>query len=232
MKKHIVIISLIVMYSALCFASSPKWLIDLEKAFPSDLYIRAVGEGVSESSAKKVALSELSAYFHQTISFQTQSLKRIDREDSYFKETADVRQKLNTSTESELFSVQYTKSFYDKNSNKFYICAYIEKDHAWNVISQKMDITAGACKSYLDSVKNEPEDLLKVINLNRAEKFFAKFNSLYEMALVKVLVPQGLRVRVSSELYTYKWWNVGYAVASKAAFLWKYGFKSHLVHHG
>ena len=65
------------MYSALCFASSPKWLTDLEKAFPAVDYIRAVGEGNSESSAKKSALSELSSYFNQTISSQTHVLLKI-----------------------------------------------------------------------------------------------------------------------------------------------------------
>ena len=88
------------MYSALCFASSPKWLTDLEKAFPTVDYIRTVGEGNSETFAKKAALSELSSYFNQTISSQTQALKSIERDNSVHIQKDDVRQNLITSTKS------------------------------------------------------------------------------------------------------------------------------------
>ena len=47
MKKQIINILILLMYSALCFASSPKWLTDLEKAFPTEDYVRAIGEGNS-----------------------------------------------------------------------------------------------------------------------------------------------------------------------------------------
>lgn len=147
MKKLIINISILLMYSALCFASSPKWLTDLEKAFPTVDYIRTVGEGNSESSAKKAALSELSSYFNQTISSQTQSLKSIEREHSVHIQKDDVRQNLITSTKSELFSVQYTNTVYDKNLEKFYVCAYLVRKDVWNAISQKMDVVMNNCKS-------------------------------------------------------------------------------------
>ena len=183
MRKRITILIFTFLSSALCFASTPKWLTDLEKAFPTEDYVRAVGEGNSESSAKKAALSELSSYFNQTISSQIQALKSIERDNSVHIQKDDVRQNLITSTKSELFSVQYTNTVYDKNLEKFYICAYLIRKDVWNVISQKMDVVMNNCKSSLKQIHKETEILNQLIQVNRTEKLYSDFYSLYEMAL-------------------------------------------------
>ena len=175
MKKLIINISILLMYSALCFASSPKWLTDLEKAFPAVDYIRAVGEGNSESSAKKSALSELSSYFNQTISSQTQALRCIEQDNSSYKEKGEVKQNLIASTKSDLFSVQYTRSVYDKRTEKFYICAYLVRKDVWDVISQKMDVVMNNCKSSLNQINKETEILNQLIQLNRTERLYSDF---------------------------------------------------------
>lgn len=183
MRKRITILIFTFLSSAFCFASSPKWLTDLEKAFPTGDYVRAIGEGNSESSAKKSTLSELSSYFNQTISSQTQALKSIERDNSSYIEKGDVRQNLITSTKSELFSVQYTRSVYDKRNKKFYICAYLVRKDFWNVISQKMDVVMNNCKSSLKQINKETEILNQLIQLNQTERLYSDFYSLYEMAL-------------------------------------------------
>ena len=183
MRKRITFLIFTFLSSALCFASSPKWLTDLEKAFPTVDYIRTVGEGNSETIAKKVALSELSSYFNQTISSQTNALRCIEQDNSSYKEKGDVKQNLITSTKSELFSVQYTNTVYDKNLGKFYVCAYLVRKDVWDVISQKMDVLMNNCKSSLNQINKETEILNQLIQLNRTEKLYSDFYSLYEMAL-------------------------------------------------
>ena len=49
--------------------------LNLEKQFPSEKYVRAIGEGATESTAKKSALAELSAYFSQTIIAESESIR-------------------------------------------------------------------------------------------------------------------------------------------------------------
>ena len=183
MKKQIINISILLMYSALCFASSPKWLTDLEKVFPTVDYVRAVGEGNSESSAKKSALSELSSYFNQTITSQTHALKSIERDNYSYIEKGDVRQNLITSTKSDLFSVQYTNSVYDKRNEKYYVCAYLSRKDVWTVISQKMAVLMNSCESSLRQINKETEILNQLIQLNRTEQLYSDFYLLYEMAL-------------------------------------------------
>lgn len=183
MRKRITIFIYTFLSSAFCFASSPQWLTDLEKAFPAEDYVRAVGEGNSESSAKKSALSEFSSYFNQTISSQTNALRCIEQDNSSYIEKGHVRQNLIASTKSELFSVQYTNTVYDKHLEKFYICAYLVRKDVWNVISQKMDVVMNNCKSSLKQINKETEILNQLIQLNQTERLYSDFYSLYEMAL-------------------------------------------------
>ena len=183
MRKRITILIFTFLSSAFCFASSPQWLTDLEKAFPAEDYVRAVGEGNSESSAKKSALSELSSYFNQTIISQTNALRCIEQDNSSYIEKGEVKQNLIASTKSDLFAVQYTRSVYDKRNEKFYICAYLVRKDVWNVISQKMDVLMNNCKSLLNQINKETEILNQLIQFNRTEQLYSDFYSLYEMAL-------------------------------------------------
>ena len=183
MRKRITILIFTFLSSAFCFASSPQWLTDLEKAFPAEDYVRAVGEGNSESSAKKSALSELSSYFNQTIISQTNALRCIEQDNSSYIEKGEVKQNLIASTKSDLFAVQYTRSVYDKRNEKFYVCAYLVRKDVWNVISQKMDVLMNNCKSLLNQINKETEILNQLIQLNRTERLYSDFYSLYEMAL-------------------------------------------------
>lgn len=183
MRKRITFLIFTFLSSALCFASSPKWLTDLEKAFPTEDYVKAIGEGNSESSAKKSALSELSSYFNQTISSHTQALKCIERDNSSYIEKGDVKQNLIASTKSDLFSVQYTNSVYDKRNEKYYVCAYLSRKDVWTVISQKMAVLMNSCESSLRQINKETEILNQLIQLNRTEQLYSDFYLLYEISL-------------------------------------------------
>ena len=89
MKKNIMIF-ILGLYSALVFAGTPKWIIDFESAFPDENYIRAVGEGRSEASAKKAALAELSSYFGQTIKSENQAVQISRQSDASYEEKLDL----------------------------------------------------------------------------------------------------------------------------------------------
>ncbi|WP_303921176.1 hypothetical protein [Treponema berlinense] len=187
MKKTTAVFFLIFLYSTYSpcsFAFTPKWLTEPETVFPTEKFIRAVGEGNSEKAAKNDSLSELSAYFYQSVNAQTQAERNFSGSNFRYGEIAGVRQNLTTSTHAQLFSVNYTSGFYDERSGRFYICAYIERQELWNVITQKMDILCGKCKAFLKNIKTGTDPLLKTIEFNRAEKMFSDFYVLYEMAIV------------------------------------------------
>ena len=183
MRKIISILILTFLSSAFCFAS-PKWITDLEKVYPSEKYIRAIGEAGSETAAKKAAVSAVAEYFNQEISTQTFVAQSIHKDDSDYKEKADIAQKIVSSSGASLFAVEYTSSFYDKRSQKYFVCAYLERSTAWKIISQKVDVAMAAYKETVRESEGLTEPLSKIIMLNKAKKVFEDFFELYRTALV------------------------------------------------
>ena len=183
MRKIISLLILTFLSSAFCFAS-PKWITDLEKVFPSEKYIRAIGEAGSETAAKKAAVSAVAEYFNQEISTQTLVAQSIHKADSDYQEKADIAQKIVSSSGASLFAVEYTSSFYDKRSQKYFVCAYLERSTAWKIISQKADVAMTAYKETVRESESLAEPLSKIILLNKAEKIYEDFVELYKTALV------------------------------------------------
>ncbi|MCR5187622.1 MAG: LPP20 family lipoprotein [Treponema sp.] len=183
MRKIISILILTFLGSAFCFAS-PKWIIDLEKVFPSEKFIRAIGEAGSETAAKKAAVSAVAEYFNQEISIQTFVDQSIHKDDSDYQEKADISQKVVSSSGASLFAVEYTSCFYDKRSQKYFVCAYLKRSTAWKSISQKADVAKVAYKETVREADGLSEPLSKIIMLNKAKKIFKDFFKLYKTALV------------------------------------------------
>lgn len=183
MRKIISILILTFLSSAFCFAA-PKWITDLEKVFPSEKYIRAIGEAGFETAAKKAAVSAVAEYFNQEISTQTFVAQSIHKNDSNYQEKADIAQNIVSSSGASLFALEYTSSFYDKRSQKYFVCAYLERSTAWKIISQKVDVAMAAYKETVRESESLAEPLSKIILLNKAKKAFEDFFEIYKTALV------------------------------------------------
>lgn len=183
MRKIISLLILTFLSSAFCFAS-PKWITDLEKVFPSEKYIRAIGDAGSETAAKKAAVSAVAEYFNQEISTQTFVAQSIHKADSDYQEKADIAQKIVSSAGASLFALEYTSSFYDKRSQKYFVCTYLERSTAWKIISQKADVAISEYKETVRESEILAEPLSKIIMLNKAEKIYEDFFEFYKTALV------------------------------------------------
>ena len=183
MRKIISLLILTFLSSAFCFAS-PKWITDLEKVYPSEKYIRAIGEASSETAAKKAAVSAVTENFNQEISTQTLVAQSIHKADSDYQEKADIAQNIVSSSDASLFAVEYTNCIYDKRSQKYFVCAYLERSVAWKIISQKADVAMTAYKETVRESESLAEPLSKIILLNKAKKAFEDFFELYRTALV------------------------------------------------
>lgn len=167
----------------LCFASVPKWLTNIEQQFPSEKFIRAVGEGRSIDEAKRSALSELSSYFSQTITSETiaSSFWHYDNETSMQKE--NLQRNVNIQSQVELFYVHYTDTYFTKKTNTYSVCAYINRDEAWKVATQKLSVYKQTFLQKSVQAKNIFDGLEKIIFLNNALSDKQDFYSLYQIAL-------------------------------------------------
>ena len=182
MKKNIVFF-ILGLYSALVFAGEPKWITDVEKVFPSEDFIRAGGEGVTESAAKKAALAELSSYFGQTIKTEISAVQNNRHSNYVYKEKSDFVQNLKTSSEVDLFCVHYTQAWFNKKTGKYYVCAYIERDEMWQILVQKMDVISAEFDSVIQNSKSEKEPFKKLLILEEAKSIYENYEQLYQMSL-------------------------------------------------
>ena len=183
MKRFFVTSLILFLSSTLCFTLSPKWFTDLEKVFPSEKFIRAIGEGSSITLAKSFALSELSSYFEQTIETKTFATKSISKNNLVVEEYSNYKQDFVLKTNAEIFQVEYTDFFYNKKNQKYFICAYINKENIWKVISQKIQIIISNCNLILQEMNKENEPLRKVFYYNEINNCYVEFYKLYQIAL-------------------------------------------------
>ena len=182
MKRN-VLIFILGLYSALVFAGVPKWIIDVEQIFPSGDFIRVSGEGVTESAAKKAALSELSSYFGQTVKTEISAVQNTRQSNDVYKEKSDFVQNLKTSSDVDLFCVHYTQAWFNKRTGKYYVCAYIERNEMWQILEQKMDVISAEFNSVLHNSKSEKEPFKKLLILEEAKSIYEEYAQLYQMSL-------------------------------------------------
>lgn len=184
MRKVIYLITLNILYSALCFAAAPAWKLNLEKQFPSEKYVRAIGEGATESAAKKAAVAELSEYFSQKIVSTTESHLQTSKNNERYKTKEEVRKSVTVHSDSELFCVSYTDSWTDPKSRMVFVCAYINRNEAWDVITQNLKGLEDKCNKLANLSDNEKEPFKKSMLLSKAKSFYSEYFELYEMAVV------------------------------------------------
>lgn len=180
MKKTIYFITLNILYSALCFAAAPTWKLNLEKQFPSEKYVRAIGEGTTEPAAKKSALSELSAYFSQTIIAESESYQKIRQAEAGNVTSSDLRENVIVHSDTELFCVRYTDAWTEPKSKKIYVCAFIDRKEAWDLITQKMKGLEDKCNQLSKLADNEKESFKKLLLLTKVRLLYSEYSGLYE----------------------------------------------------
>ena len=182
MKKlfFLSIFMVFILSSAFCFPSVPKWFINLEDEFPSNDYIRAKGEGSSVMDAKKDAIAELSSFFAQKVTAKTYGKDFKSQKDSAYSSISSINQDITVSSNSELFAVCYTDIYYNKKENKYFVCAYINKTEAFNIISQKISSYERLFDQKLEFLQKENDNFIKIIILNDALSNEKGINTLYD----------------------------------------------------
>lgn len=182
MKKNAVI-SLMFLCSALCFAAVPTWKMNLEKQFPSEKYVRAIGEGTTELAAKRSALAELSGYFSQTIAAESVSYQKTHQSGTGYEKHSDIRENVSLHSDTELFCVKYTAAWTDPKSKKIYVCAFIDRKEAWDLITQKMKGLEDKCNQLSKLADKEKEHFKKLLLLIKVRPLYSEYSGLYEKAV-------------------------------------------------
>ena len=180
MKKLYISLILLLVHSALCFSAVPKWLVNLEKEFPTEKYIRATGEGNSEISAKQAALAELSTYFSASVEYETYAHNYKSQNNSEYSSNSSITQDIMVTGSSDLFAIHYTQCYYDKKGKKYSVCAYINKEETFNILSKKLSSYEQDFYQKAKLTKTANDDFRKIKILNDAVSNEAEIKKIYE----------------------------------------------------
>ena len=176
MKKQFVFFILFLSFSFL-FPSSkskktPNWLIDIEGSYSSEKYVRAVGEGNSAKQSQENALANISLFFNAKIDVLTYAEKVISHmmknDTNVFAEKSSFVQEVNVSSNAEFFCVNFEDSFYDKDKDKFYSLAYIDKKDACSIYESRINFLMESINTYKDLFLKEKDLLSKSGLLHKA----------------------------------------------------------------
>lgn len=184
MKKIFLIFIAIFLVHAFLFSTVPDWIVNLEKVFPSEQYIRVIGEGDTEDIAKRNSLTELGAYFSQTVETVTKAHLEMYNGAHGNTSNRSIQKDVRVSSNVNLFAVHYTQSFKPKKSKTYVVCAYIVKNEAWDILRQKLSVFEVSLKQCISSANREAEPFRKICILMDMKDVGVEFFDLYAMALV------------------------------------------------
>jgi hypothetical protein len=156
---------------------------EAKKVFPPEKFIRAIGEGSSITLAKKSALSELSSFFEQTIQTKIYATKKITQNNFVVEEFSNIQQDFLSSTNIEIYQVEYSDIYFNKKNQRYYVCAYINKENLWNFILKKIDSNILNSNIILEEIKNQSEPLRKVFYYKKIKDCYYEFYKVYQIAL-------------------------------------------------
>ena len=173
-NKRLFIEFLLVFIFVPLFAAAPKWLTELEKVYPTNNYIRMIGEGYSIKQAETDALSSISLNFNAKTKVINNAIKDynsiIEENKTKISKSYSLTQETTITSEAEFLCVQFSEPYYDKKKKVYYVVGYIDRREASEYYDQKIYVLTTTIQTILDSATDETESLYSVLNYQKASK--------------------------------------------------------------
>ena len=110
------------------FCVSPKWLTELEAVYPSNDYIRMVGEGTTLKLAESNAVSAIAQNFNAKVKVINQAIKDynslITEDKSVTSKSYSFQQESKISSDVELLCLHFSEPYYDKKDKTYFVVGY------------------------------------------------------------------------------------------------------------
>ena len=157
----------------------PLWAdsLTLRQVFPREKYITALGYADTPQMAATVAEGNLASYFSKEISRSVKATQILSNtEEASESMLSDIEIK----SQFELFGIQHTETYFNPDSKNYTVCAYINKEEAFNILSQKLSFYERDFYQKAKLVKTETEGFRKIKILNDAISNETEITKMYE----------------------------------------------------
>jgi hypothetical protein len=118
-------------------------------------------------------LSAISRYFKQNISENTASLTTVNSEGQ---SNNTINNEVFIKSQTELFAVHYSQSYFNEPSNEWETVAYIDRDEAWKIFEPQLKEKTDVLDSLYSDAESEPDFFRKAILFSRANKYAEENN--------------------------------------------------------
>lgn len=162
MKKKLFILVILSFFSFVFAKSSvPNWFQNYKTVYPDKDYIAQRGSGDSEETAKTDALAQIARYFQTQVNANlTTSIVAISQGENLIEETK-IKNNVEVLSQVELFTVEYTDSYYNKKEKKWYCVAYINRENAWKLYKSQIDMEKTLFENFYMKAEKETEPFLR-----------------------------------------------------------------------
>lgn len=165
--------------------NSTDWIKtkEISNFYPKEKFLSSVGLGKSPETAKNNADEELSSYFSafvKTNSFFKENFSTDNDEISSKKEFVKT---VFVNSEIKLFALKHSDVCFDKNSQNYVLCAYINREEGLDFVEPKIQEKSACINSFFQKAKSESENFYKIIFLNKVLNESQDFYDLYYFLL-------------------------------------------------
>jgi hypothetical protein len=120
-------------------SDKPSWVNNPQSEFPEIRYLSYVGNGGAKGSAERDAKSGLASIFRTKIQATTTLNQSVQETQTSFSSNMKMNSDITTSTDIELMNVKISKTYYDKNEDKYYVLASLDKMQTSEIYKRKTD---------------------------------------------------------------------------------------------
>jgi len=150
--------------------SRPLWADSetVNQVFPQEEYVTGIGRAVTAEAAVNLADGNLASYFSREITAVTSAQTNLSSKDEDFGEESLIRD-VTVVSEAVLSGVEHTNPWFDKKSNVWYVCSYLNRKEAWKNYEPVINQNKTAFYSFIESAEKEEDPFKRIAYLNEAK---------------------------------------------------------------
>lgn len=175
MKK--ILLFALALLSSVSFADErmPDWVMQPSRAYPSERYLAAVGEGKTKKQAENQAVSQIASFFSQNVNSRSEASRALSQDNrggrATVTEKSDFTEKIDREVLlDDLAGVEIADSFFD--GGVFYALAVLDRRNAAQTYSQYVRENNAKIQSLVDD--DGASDIERVAIYGKAEKIAAE----------------------------------------------------------
>lgn len=171
--KSFFIISVLLSFNFSIYAEKKSnWYNELDKFYPSEKYIRAIGEDSTVHKAEMNAITKIAMNFKTSVDLQKSAVEELEcvseNDKSIYSKSQSMEQIVSIESEAELFCLNFEEAIYDKKRKKYTTLAYINRSEASRKYESKISPLMIEIQNILNFGSEETEQLYNVLNFRKA----------------------------------------------------------------